>query len=88
MLTKYGRDIADRYGIKVGGVNKLFPNLNNKTRCVAHYTNLQLYFSLGIKLHSFHKILEFKKIDWLKKYIEFNTDKRKNTVNSFKKRFF
>ena len=30
MLSKYCKDIVDRYGIKVGGVKKLIPNLINK----------------------------------------------------------
>ena len=30
MLSKYCSDIAHKYGIKVGGVNKLVPNLRNK----------------------------------------------------------
>ena len=29
-----------------------------------------------------------KQSDWLKEYIEFNTDKRKNAVSSFEKKFF
>ena len=32
MLPKYCPDIADEYGIKVGGVNKLVPNLGNKSK--------------------------------------------------------
>ena len=40
-----------------------------------------------MKLVSVHIILKFKQSDWLKKYIDFNTDKRKNAVNSFKKDF-
>ena len=35
-----------------------------------------------------NRSLEFKHSDWLKKYINFNTDKRKNAVNSFQKDFF
>ena len=30
MLPKYCSDIADKYGIKVGGVSKLVPNLRDK----------------------------------------------------------
>ena len=50
MLSDYCKKIADKYGIKVGGVKKLVPTLDNKTKYVVHYRNLQLYLSLGIKL--------------------------------------
>ena len=32
MLSKYCCDIADKYGIKIGGVNKLVPNSRNKKK--------------------------------------------------------
>ena len=54
ILSKYCSDIADEYGIKIGGVNKLVPNLSNKSKYVVQYRNLQLYLSLGIKLTKFH----------------------------------
>ena len=33
-------------------------------------------------------MLKFKQSDSMKKYIEFNTEKRTNTANSFEKNFF
>ena len=85
MLLSYCSSIAMRYGIKIGGVNKLVPNLGNKNKYVLHYRNLQLYISLGMKLTKVHRILKFKQSDSLKKYTNFNTDKRKNAANSFEK---
>ena len=76
--------IPDKYEIKVGDVNKLIPNLDNKINYVVHYRNLQLYLSPGMKL----KVLKFKQSDLMKKYIDFNTEKRMNAANDFEKDFF
>ena len=66
MLSNYCFSIANEYGIKIGGVNKLVPNLGNKSKYVVRYRNLRLYLSLGMKLTKTHKILKFKQLDWLK----------------------
>ena len=50
MLSKYCSDVANKYKIKVGGVNKLVPNLRDKINFVVHYKTLQYYASLEIKL--------------------------------------
>ena len=42
---------------------------------------------LGINLAKVHIILKFKQYDWLKKYIDFNTDKIKIALSSFKNNF-
>ena len=88
MLSRYCNDIANKYGIKVGGVKKLIPNLSNKVRYVVHYRNLQYYLSLGIKLIKVHRILKFKQSNWLKEYVEFNTRKRQESTDEFNKAFF
>ena len=77
MLSTYCKNIADEYDIKVGNVKKLIPNLGNKTKYVLHYRNLQLYLSLGMKLTKIHRALLFKQFDSMKKYIDFNTKKKK-----------
>ena len=87
MLSTYCRKIADKYDIKVGDVKKLVPNLGNKTKYVLHCRDCQLYLSLGMKLTNIHRALQFKQSDWIKRYIDFNTKKRKNAANDFEKDF-
>ena len=77
---------ADKYGIKAGGVKKLIPNLGHKSKYGVHYRNFHLYLSLGMKLTKVHRILKFKQFDWMKIYIDFNTEKRKKAVHSFEKK--
>ena len=61
----------------------LIPNLGNKTKYLLHYRNLQLYLSLRIKLTKIHRVLKFKQSDWMKKYTDFNIEKKKNAANNF-----
>ena len=88
MLSKYCKANADKYKIKVGDVKKLIPNLGNKANYVVHYRNLQVYLRLGMKLTKTYRVLKFKQSDWMKKYIDFNTEKRMNAANDFEKDFF
>ena len=67
MLSKSSKNIADKYGIKVGDVKKLIPNIGNKINYGVHYRNLQLCLSLGMKLTKTHRVLKFKQSDWMKK---------------------
>ena len=87
ILTDYCKKFANKYGIKVGVVKKLIPNLGDKTNYVLHYRDLQFYLSLGMKLTKIHRVIKFKQSDWMKKYIDFDTEKRKNTSNCFENDF-
>ena len=88
MLSNYCCNITNYYGTKISSVNKLLPNLGNKSKYVLHYKNLQLYLSLEMKLVNIHRILKSKQLDWLKTHIDINTDTRKNVANSFEKDFY
>ena len=83
MLSKYCSNIANKYDKKIGAVNKVAPNLGNKNKYVLYYKNFQLYLPLGMKLVNLFKNVNFKQSDWSKKFIDFNTGKRKDAVNSF-----
>lgn len=75
-------------GVPKGNVKKLVPNLCSKEKYVLHYRNLKLYLSLGMKLTKVHRVLSFKQEPYLKKYIDFNTQKRAATKNDFEKDLF
>ena len=62
--------------------------MGSKNNYVVHYRNLHLYLSLGMKLTKINRVLKVKQSDWMKKYIDFNTEKRTNAGNDFEKDFF
>ena len=71
-----------------GNLEKLVPNLLPKLKYIIHYRNLKLYLSLGMVLTKVHRVLAFQQSCWLKPYIDFNTEKRKQAKNDFEKDFF
>ena len=56
----------------------------NKNNHVIHYRNLQQCLELGMKLKKIHR--DYK--DWMKPYIDFNTQKRKEATNEADKNHF
>ena len=87
MLSPYCLKIKKKH-IKSGGINKLIPNLLPKKYYVVNYRNLKYYLSQGLIFKKVHKILEFKQSDWMKSYIDFNTQKRKEATNEADKTLF
>ena len=88
MLSKYCKNISEKFGLSTGLVSKLIPTLGKKEKYVLHYRNLQLYIDLGLKVSKVNRVLEFNQSPWLKQYFDFNTEKRKNAKNAFEKDFF
>ena len=70
------------------GVKKLIPNLRHKNNYVVHYKTLMQYLSLGMELKKIHRGIKFIECDFLKPYIDKNTNLRTQAKNNFEKDFF
>ena len=70
------------------GVEKLIPNLRDKTKYVIHYKNLIQCLKAGMKLKKIHRGIKFIQSDWMKPYIEKNTNLRTKAKNNFEKDFY
>ena len=89
-------DFQKEIGIKTGmikkdkyrGSDKLVPHLYTHKNYVMHYRNLKFVQELGVRIDVVHQVLSFKQEPWLKSYIDFNTEKRKEAKNEFEKDFF
>ena len=87
-LPDYCLKTANVHNITTGTVKKLVPNLMDKNNSVIHFRNLQQCLELGMKFKKIHRILKFKQSDWMKPYIDFNTQKRTISNNEADKNFF
>ena len=47
-----------------------------------------MYKPLGMKVVKVHRVLKFKQSDWLKEFVNFNTEKRIHAANKFEESFF
>ena len=70
------------------GVEKLIPNLNDKTKYIIHYKNLIQCLRAGMKLKKIHRGIKFVESEWMKPYIDKNTNLRAMAKNNFEKDFF
>ena len=74
--------------LKIGGVEKLIPNLWDKKKYVVHHKTLKQYISIGLKVTKIHREIKFEESAWLESYIHMNTDLRTRAKNDFEKDFF
>ena len=72
----------------VNKTKKLICNLQDKKDYVVHINVLKQALDHGLKLIKVHQVIEFDQEAWLKEYINFNTELRKNAANDFEKDFF
>ena len=59
--------------MKIGGAEKLVPNLKDKKGYVVHIKALDQTLKNGLKLKKVHRVIEFQQSKWMKAYIMLNT---------------
>ena len=88
-LFEYQKYLNNKLNIKYNGKDKkLILDLSTKKNYQVYYKNLEYHMQLGIKIDKVHKILTFYEKDFLKKYIDLNTELRKNSKNDLEKDLF
>ena len=74
--------------MKIDKTQKLVCNLHDKKKYFVHISILKQALNHGLKLKKVHKVTEFYREAWLKKYIDMNTELGKKASNDFEKDFF
>ena len=67
---------------------KMICDWSNKKNYLVHYRMVKFYLRHGMIVDKVHNIISFRQSRWLKKYINFNTQKRNQAVNDFEKDFY
>ena len=74
--------------MKINKCKKLVCNLFNKKKYVIHVNSLKQALNHGLKLKKIHRVIEFNQKEWLKPYIDMNTELRKAAKNDLEKDLF
>ena len=74
--------------MEINGVEKLVPNLRDKKNYVIHIRALDQALRHGLVLERIHRVIGFSQSDWMKPYIDFNTQLRTLATNDFEKDLF
>ena len=91
MLSNVQKDIHKHFYEKEATdekTNKLILNVMGKKKYVLHMSALKFYLQHGLKLKKVHRVISFNQSDFLKPFIKFNTEKRKQAKNDFEKDLF
>ena len=74
--------------MKIEKLKNLFTNLYDETEYVIHKKNLEQESYHGLILKKIHRVIKFNQNEWLKPYIDMNTNLRQKAKNDFEKHFF
>ena len=92
MLSEHQRDLHRHYYKGKEPSNekqaKLILNVKDKEKYVVHIKTLKFYVEKGLVVKNIHRAIKFHQRQWLKPWIDFNTNKRKEATSDFEKDMF
>ena len=74
--------------IKINNCPKLVCNVADKKKYSIHIVALKQALNHGLKFIRVHSVVSFRQEEWLKPYIDLNTELRKSAKNEFEKDFY
>ena len=74
--------------MKINKYSKLVCSLYDTNNYVVHLSALKQALNHGLVLKKVHGVIQFNQEVWLKKYIDMNTELRKQARKDFEKDFF
>ena len=74
--------------MKISKYTKLVCNVQDKENYPVHVLALKQALNHGLKLTKVQSVIELGQEEWLKPYIDMNTELRKNSKDDFEKDFF
>ena len=87
-IARANRKVNKAFNISHEPENKLNAAVQDKNNYVCNISTLKIGLDNGLKLIKVHRTIEFNHNGWLEKYIDMNTELRKNAKNDFEKNFF
>lgn len=71
-----------------GKTPKLITSLDRKEKYICHYKTLALAIRNWLTLIEVHRGISFKQTAWVKSFVDYNTEFRRQSTNSFDSLFF
>ncbi|KAM7281372.1 uncharacterized protein ISCGN_005937, partial [Ixodes scapularis] len=85
-LSPYQKALVEKFHLpQRESERKLLLTFYPKRNYIIHYRNLKLYLELGLQLKAIHRVLKFSQSAFLKDFVDFNHNLRKEATNAFQK---
>lgn len=82
-VSQYTKELAAECKVNLRPGKKLCLTLRTKNNYAVHYRTLQCYIRHGLVLKNIHRVICFRQSLWLRDFMTYTTEKRRNATNEF-----